>query len=67
VRGEVSFLVGDQVVAKQPLRVQGLASQAEYRLVGLGPGLHAFRVSYSGSRTFDGSRSDPVSHRVVAR
>lgn len=67
VRGEVSFLVGDEIVAKQPLRVQGVASQTEYRLVGLSPGRYSFRVTYSGSRSFEASHSDAVPHRVVAR
>jgi hypothetical protein len=67
VRGEITFLVDDREVSRQPLRVQGQTSQTEFRLVGLAPGLHAIRATYAGSRTFAGSQSEPVPHRVVAR
>jgi hypothetical protein len=67
LRGVMEFEVGGSIVARQPLRVQGQTSQAEYRLVGLSPGLHSIRASYLGSRAFEPSRTDPVQHRVVAR
>jgi hypothetical protein len=54
-------------VARQSLRVQGGASQTEYRLVGLKPGLFSIRASYLGSRAFEPSRSQPAPHRVLAR
>ena len=67
LRGVIEFDVGGSVVARQQLRVQGQTSQAEYRLVGLAPGLYTIRASYPGSRAFEPSRSDAVQHRVVAR
>jgi Bacterial Ig-like domain (group 3) len=67
LRGIVEFEVGDAVVARQPLRVQGEISRTEHRLVGLPPGLHTIRASYLGSRAFGPSRSTSVQHRVVPR
>jgi hypothetical protein len=67
VRGAVEFETGGQIVARQALRVQGDASQTEYRIVGLPLGLHTIRASYLGSRSFEPSRSEAVLHRVAAR
>jgi hypothetical protein len=67
VRGTIEFETGGQIVARQALRVQGDASQTEYRILGLPPGLHTIRASYLGSRSFEPSRSAAVLHRVAAR
>jgi hypothetical protein len=67
IHGTLDFLVGDRVVSRQVLRVQGDTSQAEYRLVGLRPGLYALRVAYRGSHTYAPSESDQVPHRVAPR
>lgn len=67
VRGTIDFAVDNRVVASVPLRVQGSGSQAEHRLVGLQPGLHAVRAFYRGSRSFTPGQSDALQHRVTAR
>lgn len=65
VRGQVAFIVDDREVARQTLRVQGLGSQIEHRLVGLSVGVHAMRVEYLGTPTFAAAASPAVEHRVV--
>lgn len=67
VHGTVDFIVGDATVASLPLRVQGDSSQAEYRLVGLEPGLHTVRAVYQGNNSFEPGSSDVLRHRVRAR
>jgi hypothetical protein len=66
VHGQVAFLADGKVVEQRTLRVQGVASQIELRLVGLAAGTHALQVKYLGSRTFAAVDSAPVEHRVVA-
>ena len=67
VHGQVAFVVDDREVARQTLRVQGLGSQIEHRLVGLAVGVHAMRVEYLGTPTFAAAASPAVEHRVVRR
>ena len=66
VHGQVAFIADGKVVEQRTLRVQGVASQIELRLVGLAAGTHALQVKYLGSRTFAAVDSAPVEHRVVA-
>jgi hypothetical protein len=65
VHGQVAFVADGAVVEQRTLRVQGVASQIELRLVGLAAGTHALQVKYLGSRTFAAVDSAPVEHRVV--
>jgi hypothetical protein len=65
VHGQVAFVADGTVVDQRTLRVQGVASQIEFRLVGLAAGTHALQVKYLGSRTFAAVDSAPVEHRVV--
>ena len=65
VHGQVAFLADGTVVEQRTLRVQGVASQIEFRLVGLAAGTHALQAKYLGSRTFAAVDSAPVEHRVV--
>jgi hypothetical protein len=67
VRGQVAFVADGRVVEQRTLRVQGVASQIELRLVGLAAGTHALQVRFLGSRTFAAVDSAPVEHRVVPR
>jgi hypothetical protein len=67
VRGTIDFTVDDAIVASVPLRVQGEASQAEYRVVGLNSGLHTIRAFYRGSRSFEPVQSQMLQHRVAAQ
>jgi hypothetical protein len=67
VRGQVAFIVDDREVARHTLRVQGIGSQIEHRLVGLDVGVHSLRVEYLGSRSFVPAASPPIEHRVVGR
>jgi hypothetical protein len=67
VRGYVEFLVDDVVVDRRLVRVQGTASQAEFRLVGLKPGAHAVRAHFRGSRSFNPAGSPLVQHHVVEK
>jgi hypothetical protein len=67
VHGQVAFLADGTVVDQRTLRVQGVASQIEFRLVGLGVGTHTLQVKYLGSRTFAAVESARVDHRVVRR
>jgi hypothetical protein len=67
VHGQVAFLADDTVIEQRTLRVQGVASQIELRVVGLTAGTHALRVKYLGNRTFAAVDSAPVEHRVVPR
>jgi hypothetical protein len=67
VRGQVAFVADGRVVAERPLRVQGIASQIEFRLAGLEPGVHALQAKYLGTRTFAAAVSPAVEHRVVPR
>jgi hypothetical protein len=67
VRGYVEFLVDDVVVDRRLVRVEGTASQAEFRLVGLKPGAHGLRARFRGSRSFNPADSPLVQHRVVEK
>jgi hypothetical protein len=67
VHGPVAFVADGNVVDERTLRVQGVTSQIEFRLVGLRPGTHSLQVKYLGSRTFAAADSPVVEHRVVAR
>lgn len=67
VRGDVEFVADGKVVERRPLRVQGIGSQMEYRLVGLEPGTHVFQARYRGSRTYFEADSPAIEHRVVRR
>ena len=67
VHGTVTFFADGKEVAARTLRVQGTASQIEYRLAGLPVGLHTLQARYQGSRTFRATDSADVAHRVVAR
>jgi hypothetical protein len=67
VHGQVAFVADGRVVDERTLRVQGVASQIEFRLVGLTVGTHALQVKYLGSRTFVEAESPVVQHRVAAR
>ena len=59
VHGQVAFLADDTVIEQRTLRVQGVASQIELRVVGLTAGTHALRVKYLGNRTFAAVDSAP--------
>ncbi len=67
VHGPVAFVVDGAVADERTLRVQGVASQIEFRLAGLKIGTHTLQAKYLGSRTFAAVDSAPVEHRVVAR
>jgi hypothetical protein len=67
VRGPVAFLADGRVVDERTLRVQGISSQIEFRLVGLPVGTHTLQAKYLGSRTFAAVDSAVVSHRVYGR
>lgn len=67
VHGPIAFVADGKVVDERTLRVQGIASQIEFRLTGLAVGLHTLQARYLGSRTFVAVDSAPVEHRVVAR
>ena len=67
VRGQVAFVADGTVVDQRTLRVQGIASQIEFRLVGLAAGRHSLQAKYLGSRTFAAVDSAPVEHRVNGR
>lgn len=67
VRGYIEFMVGDRVVERRLLRVQGLASQTEARITGLAPGTYDIRARYQGSRSFSPAESERLPHRVVPR
>jgi hypothetical protein len=65
VHGQVAFIADGKLVEQRTLRVQGVASQIELRLVGLAAGTHALQAKYLGSRTFAAVDSAPIEHRVV--
>jgi Bacterial Ig-like domain (group 3) len=67
VRGQVAFVADGTVVDQRTLRVQGIASQIEFRLAGLATGTHLLQAKYLGSRTFAAVDSAAVQHRVIAR
>jgi hypothetical protein len=67
VHGPIAFVADGKVVDERTLRVQGVASQIEFRLAGLAVGSHTLQARYLGSRTFAAVDSAPVEHRVVAR
>jgi hypothetical protein len=67
VHGPIAFVADGKVVDQRTLRVQGVASQIEFRLAGLGVGSHTLQARYLGSRTFAAADSAPIEHRVVAR
>jgi hypothetical protein len=67
IHGRVAFVADGAVVDERTLRVQGTASQIEFRLAGLAPGTHTLQVKYRGNRTFAAVDSAPVEHRVIAR
>jgi hypothetical protein len=67
VRGPIAFVADGTVVDQRTLRVQGVASQIEFRLAGLAVGTHILQARYLGSGTFAAVDSAPVEHRVVAR
>jgi hypothetical protein len=67
VHGQVAFVADGRVVDQRTLRVQGVASQIEFRLVGLAAGTHTLQVKYLGSRAFAAADSAPVEHRVLRR
>ncbi len=67
VHGPMAFVADGKVVDERTLRVQGVASQIEFRLAGLPVGTHTLQAKYLGSRTFAAAESAPVEHRVVAR
>jgi hypothetical protein len=67
VHGQVAFLADGKVVDQRTLRVQGIASQIEFRLAGLATGTHSLQAKYLGSRTFAAIDSAPVQHRVNGR
>jgi hypothetical protein len=67
VHGPIAFVADGKVVDQRTLRVQGAASQIEFRLAGLPVGLHLLQARYLGSGTFTAADSAPVEHRVVAR
>ena len=67
VHGQVAFVADGTVVDQRTLRVQGVASQIEFRLVGLAAGRHTLQARYPGSRTFAAVDSAPVEHRVNER
>jgi len=67
VHGPIAFVADGKVVDQRTLRVQGVASQIEFRLAGLSVGTHTLQARYLGSRTFAAVDSAPVEHRVVAR
>ncbi|MEO5823196.1 MAG: Ig-like domain-containing protein [Vicinamibacteraceae bacterium] len=65
VHGPVAFVADGRVVDERTLRVQGVGSQIEFRLVGLAVGAHTLQVRYLGSRTFAAADSAVVEHRVA--
>lgn len=67
VHGPVAFVADGRVVEERTLRVQGITSQIEFRLVGLAAGTHTLQARYLGSRTFAAADSPVVEHRVRAR
>ena len=67
VHGQVAFVADGAVVDERTLRVQGITSQIEFRLVGLAPGSHSLQAKYLGNRTFAPMDSTPVEHRVARR
>jgi hypothetical protein len=67
VRGPVTFVADGIDVDRRTLRVQGVASQIEFRLVGLRPGSHTLQAKYQGSSAFAAAESPAVEHRVEAR
>ena len=67
MHGPIAFVADGRVVDERTLRVQGVASQIEFRQAGLPVGLHTLPARYLGSRTFAAADSAPVEHRVVAR
>ncbi len=67
VHGLVTFLADGSVIEQRTLRVQGSASQIEFRVAGLPVGIHALQAKYLGSRTFAAVDSAVVSHRVAGR
>jgi hypothetical protein len=67
VHGPVTFVADGVEVDRRTLRVQGVASQIEFRLVGLRPGSHRLQAKYLGSPTFATAESATVEHRVEAR
>jgi hypothetical protein len=67
VHGPIAFVADGKVVDERTLRVQGVASQIEFRLAGLAVGTHTLQARYLGSRTYAAVDSAPVEHRVVAR
>ena len=67
VHGQVAFVADGTVVDQRTLRVQGITSQIEFRLVGLAPGTHSLQAKYLGNRTFAPVDSAPVEHRVARR
>jgi hypothetical protein len=67
VHGAIAFVADGKVVDERPLRVQGVTSQIEYRLVGLAPGTHTLQARYLGSRVFAVAESPAVTHLVVRR
>jgi hypothetical protein len=67
VHGTIAFVADGKVVDQRALRVQGAASQIEFRLVGLAPGTHTLQARYSGSRIFGAADSPAVTHLVVRR
>ena len=67
VHGQVAFVADGRVVDQRTLRVQGITSQIEFRLVGLAAGTHTLQAKYLGSRTFAAVDSAPVDHRVAQR
>ena len=66
VHGTIAFVADGKVVEQRPLRVQGAASQIEYRLVGLPLGTHTLQARYLGSRIFPAADSPAVAHLVSA-
>ena len=67
VHGQMAFLADGTVVDQRTLRVQGITSQIEFRLVGLAMGTHSLQARYLGSQTFAPVDSAPIEHRVVRR
>lgn len=67
VHGQVAFVADGTVVDQRTLRVQGVASQIEFRLVGLAAGTHTLQAKYLGSPTFTAVDSAPAEHRVARR
>ena len=67
VHGQMAFVADGTIVDQRTLRVQGVSSQIEFRLVGLAAGTHSLQARYLGSRTFAAVDSAPVEHRVIGR